>query len=278
MSFCRDGGQGVDAGDGGVRRPDGLSVPAWAKKEEEEKIGRRNKNAEERRRKAAGEKGRETGEGQEKGRLGRRRRGVRSARRRVGSSRRRVSARLITRLRWFVASSSPAPPSPLPLLLPRLCFPPVHRKCIWIDYIRIPHLYGASEAREKRASGSASSLRSGLVFVGFAFAPSMATPTIALPPEQPPDANAALPELPAELLLTLLTKRAASSALPASSSSSADALGERDALDRFVLSGAGALGDDHATGVHVEDVLNELLPDGAPLFLALDRPAAPSGE
>lgn len=77
----------------------------------------------------------------------------------------------------------------------------------------------------------------------------MAAPTIALPPSDPSDA---LPELPQELLLTLLTKRAASDGPEK----------ERDALDAFVLSGA-ANGGDGSGGVQVEDVLNELLPDGA---------------
>lgn len=77
----------------------------------------------------------------------------------------------------------------------------------------------------------------------------MAAPTIALPPSSPGDP---LPDLPQELLLTLLTKRSAGD----------EAEKERDALDAFVLSGA-ANGGDGSGGVQVEDVLNELLPDGA---------------
>lgn len=65
-----------------------------------------------------------------------------------------------------------------------------------------------------------------------------------------------LPELPPELLLTLLTKRHAASL------SSPSGPPQHDALDSFVLSGAGGLGDE-AGGNQVEDVLNELLPDGA---------------
>lgn len=81
----------------------------------------------------------------------------------------------------------------------------------------------------------------------------MATPSISLPPEQP----IALPELPPELLLTLLTKKHAASTSPSSRSGPP----ERDALDSFVLSGAGGLGEG-AGGIQVEDVLNELLPNG----------------
>ena len=80
----------------------------------------------------------------------------------------------------------------------------------------------------------------------------MATPSISLPPEQ----SVALPELPPELLLTLLTRKHAASTSPSSSGPP-----ERDALDSFVLSGAGGLGEG-AGGIQVEDVLNELLPNG----------------
>lgn len=78
----------------------------------------------------------------------------------------------------------------------------------------------------------------------------MATPSISLPPEQP----IALPELPPDLLLTLLTKKHVA---PSPSSGPP----ERDALDSFVLSGAGGFGEG-AGGIQVEDVLNELLPNG----------------
>lgn len=92
----------------------------------------------------------------------------------------------------------------------------------------------------------------------------MATPTIALPARPAHEAPDPLPELPPELLLSLLTQRGASA-------------GEsgRDALDAFVLGGAG--GEGGAGGVQVEDILNELLPDG-PLasFLSLSH-EHPSG-
>ncbi|GAA5969374.1 hypothetical protein JCM8115_003118 [Rhodotorula mucilaginosa] len=87
----------------------------------------------------------------------------------------------------------------------------------------------------------------------------MATPSISLPPEQP----IALPELPPELLLTLLTKKHAASTSPSSRSGPP----ERDALDSFVLSGAGGLGEG-AGGIQVEDVLNELLPNETSLSQA----------
>lgn len=91
----------------------------------------------------------------------------------------------------------------------------------------------------------------------------MTLPTIALPPDAASEPPAQLPELPPELLLTLLTKRqAATSTSPASSTPGASL--ERDALDSFVLSGAGASGTSTG-GVQVEDVLNELLPDGQSL-------------
>ncbi|POY71074.1 hypothetical protein BMF94_5831 [Rhodotorula taiwanensis] len=94
----------------------------------------------------------------------------------------------------------------------------------------------------------------------------MTLPTIALPPDAASEPPAQLPELPPELLLTLLTKRqAATSTSPASSTRGSST--ERDALDSFVLSGAGASGTS-AGGVQVEDVLNELLPDEASLSQA----------
>ncbi|GAA6017952.1 hypothetical protein JCM10207_002717 [Rhodosporidiobolus poonsookiae] len=79
----------------------------------------------------------------------------------------------------------------------------------------------------------------------------MSTPALSLPPAPPPDPAAPLPELPQELLLTLLSNNSASS-------STSDA--QRDALDHFVLSG-----NDGGEGAQVEDVLNELLPDEASL-------------
>ncbi|GAA5971234.1 hypothetical protein JCM11641_004197 [Rhodosporidiobolus odoratus] len=77
----------------------------------------------------------------------------------------------------------------------------------------------------------------------------MATPTISLPAIHHP---APLPELPQELLLSLL-----------SNTSSSSLHHQRDALDQFVLSSS-----DGAAGTQVEDVLNELLPDEASLSKA----------
>jgi len=71
-------------------------------------------------------------------------------------------------------------------------------------------------------------------------------PAIRIPP--PPSslhaAQSPLPELPQELLISAFIGRS-----------------ERDALDSFVLAGAGASGS-QGGGVQVEDVLNELIPDG----------------
>lgn len=74
----------------------------------------------------------------------------------------------------------------------------------------------------------------------------MATPTIALPAAPPPDPSEPLPELPPELLLAFLQTQHQS-----------DETRERDALEAFALGGAGQ------GGVQLEDILNELLPDGA---------------
>jgi len=73
----------------------------------------------------------------------------------------------------------------------------------------------------------------------------MATPTIALPAAPPPDPAEPLPELPPELLLAFLQTQHQS-----------DETRERDALEAFALGGAGQ------GGVLLEDILNELLPDG----------------
>lgn len=78
----------------------------------------------------------------------------------------------------------------------------------------------------------------------------MSTPTIALPPRAAHEPPEPLPELPPQLLLTLLTNKAAPDH-------------DRDALDAFVLSGGAGSGGDSTGGVQVEDILNELLPDGA---------------
>ncbi|GAA5915432.1 hypothetical protein JCM6882_001421 [Rhodosporidiobolus microsporus] len=86
----------------------------------------------------------------------------------------------------------------------------------------------------------------------------MATPVLSLPPQLPTDPSDPLPELPQELLLTLLTNNP-------SAPSAQDH--DRDALDQFVLSGAGS-GSEGAGGVQVEDVLNELLPNEASLAQA----------
>ena len=59
-------------------------------------------------------------------------------------------------------------------------------------------------------------------------------PAIRIPP--PPSIGSSLPDLPEELLISAFLGR-----------------GERDALDTFVQGGG---------GVQVEDVLNELIPDG----------------
>ncbi|ORY89757.1 Vps53-like protein [Leucosporidium creatinivorum] len=71
-------------------------------------------------------------------------------------------------------------------------------------------------------------------------------PAIRIPP--PPSsltsANSSLPDLPQELLISAFIGRS-----------------ERDALDSFVLAGAGASGSQGGGGVQVEDVLNELIPD-----------------
>ncbi|GAA5880538.1 hypothetical protein JCM16303_005423 [Sporobolomyces ruberrimus] len=72
----------------------------------------------------------------------------------------------------------------------------------------------------------------------------MATPMISLPPPPGSDPSAPLPELPPELLLAFLQPQ-----------SPLDQAGERDALDTFVLGGAGQ------GGVQLEDILNELMPD-----------------
>ncbi|GAA6017676.1 hypothetical protein JCM11491_001165 [Sporobolomyces phaffii] len=72
----------------------------------------------------------------------------------------------------------------------------------------------------------------------------MSTPTIAVPTPPPRDPSDALPELPPELLLAFLQPRG-----------EADGREERDALDTFVLGGAGQ------GAVQLEDILNELLPD-----------------
>ncbi|GAA5851582.1 hypothetical protein JCM8547_001139 [Rhodosporidiobolus lusitaniae] len=74
----------------------------------------------------------------------------------------------------------------------------------------------------------------------------MTTPVLSLPPTAPAHPLDPLPDLPQELLLTLLSNSASK---------------DRDALDHFVLSG----NDDGAGGVQVEDILNELLPDEASL-------------
>lgn len=107
----------------------------------------------------------------------------------------------------------------------------------------------AKTRRDRSSQVDLSSPRRRLVREHLAALAAMAAPTIALPPSNPGDP---LPDLPQELLLTLLTKRAASDGPEK----------ERDALDAFVLSGA-ANGGDGNGGVQVEDVLNELLPDGA---------------
>ena len=73
----------------------------------------------------------------------------------------------------------------------------------------------------------------------------MATPTIALPAAPPPDPSEPLPELPPELLLAFLQTQHQS-----------DETRERDALEAFALGGVGQ------GGVQLEDILNELLPDG----------------
>lgn len=65
----------------------------------------------------------------------------------------------------------------------------------------------------------------------------MVTPTLNLPPERP---SSPLPDLPKELLLSLHQSL------------------NRDALDAFVLSG-----EERGGGAQVEDVLNELIPNGA---------------
>jgi len=73
----------------------------------------------------------------------------------------------------------------------------------------------------------------------------MSTPTIALPTPPPRDPSEPLPELPPELLLAFLQPQ-----------HQLDQSRERDSLDTFVLGGAGQ------GGVQLEDILNELLPDG----------------
>lgn len=85
----------------------------------------------------------------------------------------------------------------------------------------------------------------------------MATPILALPPDHShSDPLRPLPDLPQELLLTLLSTKQ-----------------ERDQLDHFVLSGAG----DGPGGLQVEDILNELLPDGpSPLLLSPDLISHPN--
>ncbi|GAA5844731.1 hypothetical protein JCM9279_002899 [Rhodotorula babjevae] len=83
----------------------------------------------------------------------------------------------------------------------------------------------------------------------------MSTPTIALPPRAAHEPPEPLPELPPQLLLTLLTNKAAPDH-------------DRDALDAFVLSGGAGSGGDSTGGVQVEDILNELLPDETSLAQA----------
>ncbi|GAA5896977.1 hypothetical protein JCM5296_002672 [Sporobolomyces johnsonii] len=75
----------------------------------------------------------------------------------------------------------------------------------------------------------------------------MATPTISLPRDSPPDPSAPLPDLPPELLLSFLQPQ-----------QHLHEQVERDALDAFVLSGSSGEG---GGGVQVEDVINELIPD-----------------
>lgn len=68
-----------------------------------------------------------------------------------------------------------------------------------------------------------------------------APPTLQLPPAGSSSATGGSLELPSELLLSL------------------HQVANRDALDSFVLGAAGGAGN-----VQLEDVLNELIPDGEP--------------
>lgn len=75
----------------------------------------------------------------------------------------------------------------------------------------------------------------------------MSTPTtVASAAASSPSNSAPLPDLPPELLLAFAEPRHGQ-----------DQADERDALDTFVLGGGAGQG-----GVQVEDILNELLPDG----------------
>lgn len=66
-------------------------------------------------------------------------------------------------------------------------------------------------------------------------------PAIRIPPPPPLGSATSLPDLPEELLISAFLGH-----------------GERDQLDGFVLAQGGSRGG----GVQVEDVLNELIPDG----------------